>query len=130
LLPDGTWDGYRLAEIECSAGCLPEEVQLWHLIKLGELPPQEPDQQVRRYAAGALRRILGELPDRPSERQLRRAAFDAGRWLAAGSLPPDPVADALLAAAGRAGFDPATITPDLAAALTAGRARRSGRLPR
>jgi hypothetical protein len=133
LVPDGTRSGYRIAaEPGCSAGCEAPEVLWWQSWRLGELPTREPaeaDEQARRYAYGALRRVLGELPDRPDRKRLLRAAFDAGRWLAAGGLPPDPIAQALLTAAGRAGLDPTTIAPELAAAVTAGRAR-PGRLPR
>jgi hypothetical protein len=87
------------------------------------------DERSRRYAAGALRRILDALPDRPSEHELNRAAFAAGHWLEAGALPTEPVAGTLLAAAARANLDFDTIASKLAAALTAGRAR-PGRLPR
>ena len=83
----------------------------------------------QRRAAGIVRRILKDLPDQPTKRQLTGAAYQAGGWLETGKLMAAPVADALLAAADRAGFDPDTIAPVLADALTAGRAR-PGRLPR
>lgn len=130
LLPDGTAYGYRLAaEIGCSNGCDPGEVQWWHLWRLGELPPREPvDERARRYAAGAIRRTLTELPTRPSAAELRRAAFSAGRWLEAGGQGPDAVAGVLLQAAVRAGHDAEALAPNLAAAVLAGRAR-PGRVP-
>jgi hypothetical protein len=133
LMPDGTSDGYRLAaEIGCSVGCEAPAVFWWQAWRLGELLAREPaqaDERAQRYARGALRRILGELPDRPTVPELRRAAFAAGRWLAAGDLPADPVARALLAAAARAGLDPIAVANKLAADLVAGCAR-PGRLPR
>jgi hypothetical protein len=133
LVPDGSRFGYRLvAEIGCSAACEAPEILWWQGWRLGDLPalkPMEAGERAWRYAYGALRRVLSELPDRPDRERLLRTAFDAGRWLAAGDLPAAPVADALLAAADRAGFDPDTIAPVLADALTAGRAR-PGRLPR
>jgi hypothetical protein len=133
LLPDGSWYGYRLAaEIECSQGCEAPEILWWQGWRLADLTahePVEPDERARRYAAGALRRILGELPEVPTERQLTGSAYQTGRWLETGRLPAEPVAGTLLAAAARAGLDPVTIAPKLAAALTAGRAR-PGRLPR
>lgn len=135
IVPDHREDGgYRLGvEVGCSAGCDdPAEMMLMHLLRQGELPAQEPieaDERAARYAKGCLRRILGNLPPRPSHAQLRRAAYDAGRWLEAGHLPADPVARALLSAAARAGHEPASIAPKLAADVLAGRSR-PGRMPR
>jgi hypothetical protein len=116
----------------CSHGCEGPEVSWWHLWRSGLLPPHEPlpaDERTRRRARGIVRRIIEGVPERPSERQLTGAAYQSGRWLEQGELPAELVADPLLAAAGRAGLDPATIAPKLAAALTAGRAH-PGRLPR
>jgi hypothetical protein len=128
LLPCG-WDSYRIAEIGCSADCDEDQVHRWQFWRLG-MPMHEPlpaDEQSRRRAAGIVRRILEDLPEQPSERQLTGAAYQSGRWLEQGALPAEMVADPLLTAAARAGLDPATIAPKLAAALTAGRAR-PGRL--
>ena len=66
-------------------GCGPPEVAWWHLLRLGERPPPAPpDERARRYASGAISRILTELPLRPSVTELRRAAVIAGGWLEAG----------------------------------------------
>jgi hypothetical protein len=118
-------------------GCDAPEILWWQNWRLGDLPalePGEPDERARRYATGALRRILGELPDHPSLPQLRRAAFTVGTWLDASGLSVDLIAETLLGAAARAGLDPIAIAPVLAAALTAGRARpgsaRPGKVPR
>jgi hypothetical protein len=133
LVPDGSRFVYRLvAEIGCSAACEAPEILWWQGWRLGDLPalkPMEAGERDQRYATGALRRILGDLPARPTKRQLTGAAYQSGGWLETGDLPAAPVAHALLAAADRAGLDPDTIAPELAAALTAGRAR-PGRLPR
>ena len=131
LVPAG--DGYRLGvEVGCSRGCDDAaEMMRMHLLRLGELPTREavePDERARRYATGAIRRILGSLPERPSQTQLRRAAFDAGSWLEAGHLPADPVAKALLTAAVRAGLDLHPLASKLAADVLAGRAS-PGRVP-
>jgi hypothetical protein len=130
LVPDD--DGaepYRIAaELGCSGETCPPELIVWaHLVQVGELPIPEPDEQGRRRAAGIVRRILTDVPERPSERQLTSAAYQSGRWLEQSELPTELVADPLLSAAARAGFDPAIIASKLAAALTAGRAR-PGRL--
>jgi hypothetical protein len=129
ILPDG--DGYRLAaEIGCSIGCEAPEILWWQSWRLGEIPPCEPaaaDERSRRRAAGIVSRILTDVPERPSERQLTAAAYQSGRWLDQGALPAKLVASPLMAAAVRAGLDLAVITPKLATALTAGRAR-PGRL--
>jgi hypothetical protein len=113
-------------------GCDAPEILWWQNWRLGDLPalePGEPDERARRYATGVVRRILGELSDVPSVRQLRRAAFVVGNWLDASGLPVELIAEALMGAAARAGLDPISIAPVLAAALTAGRAR-PGRVPR
>jgi hypothetical protein len=134
LLPDPTdpYDYVLDLANGCSHGCEVEEVAWWHLWRAGLLPPREPllaDEQIRRRAAGIIRRILTDLPEQPSERQLTGAAYQSGRWLERGELPAELVADPLLAAAARAGLDLAIVALKLAAALTAGRAH-PGRLPR
>jgi hypothetical protein len=115
----------------CSRDCEAEEVAWWHLWRSGLLPLREPlpaDEQTRRRAAGMVRRILIDLPELPTERQLTGAAYRSGSWLETGGLPTELVADPLLTAAARAGFDPVIIAPKLATALMAGRAR-PGKLP-
>jgi hypothetical protein len=130
VLPLGDADpyAYRLAvEAGCSRGCEPPAVAWWHAWKMGDLPPPvPPDDRAERYARGAIRRLLAALPERPSLARLKAAAFWAGQWLAAGRLPTEPVADALLHAAVRAGLD--EHVEALASAVTAGRAK-PGRVP-
>jgi hypothetical protein len=118
VVPDA--GGWRLAaEIGCSRGCSESDIWWWHLWRNGNLPPPPaPGPRQRRYAEAALNRILSELPGRPDATRLRRAAYDAGRFLQAADLDPYPVADALVAAADRAGIE--DINP-LIAAMAAGR---------
>jgi hypothetical protein len=129
LVPSG-WDSYEIAAIGCSAGCDEDQVHRWQFWRLG-VPMYEPlpaDERTQRRAAGIVRAIIRDLPELPTERQLTGSAYRTGRWLGQSKLPSKLVADPLLAAAARAGLDPVTIAPKLAAALTAGRAR-PGRLP-
>jgi hypothetical protein len=93
--------GYILAAEPCTRGCEPELIQWWHLWRSGELPPAPPvehDERAQRYAKAVLRRITADLKQQPSETRLKRAAYDAGRWAAAGGIEPTPIAGALLAA--------------------------------
>lgn len=123
VLPDGTEFGYRLAvEYGCSAGCEPAAVAWWHAWRCGALPPRAaPDDRARRYAVGAIRRELAELPEQPTLPQLRAKAYKIGSWLEAGGLEADGAAQALVAAAERAGLaDQALVLAD---AVTAGRAK-------
>jgi hypothetical protein len=129
-VPDGTRFGYRLAaEIGCSRGCEAPEVLWCQSLLLSKLVELEPDERARRYARGTIRGILGQLPELPTMPQLCRATFAVGNWLDASGLSVERIAEALLDAAARTGFDPIAIAPELDAALTAGRAR-PGRLPR
>jgi hypothetical protein len=131
LLPDGTPDGYELAsQIGCSAGCHPIAIAWWAAWRAGDLPPRPPaDERGRRYAAAVVGRVLNELPPHPTVGDLRRAAYELGRWLQAGELPVEPVAAALLGAAGRGGHDLVDLANRLAADLSAGRSQ-PGRLPK
>jgi hypothetical protein len=81
VVPDGT--EWRLAsEIGCSGGCDETSIIWWHFWRLGELPPPlPPDDRQRRYAQGAVRRILADIPDQPTAAYLRRAAYEVGRFV-------------------------------------------------
>jgi hypothetical protein len=117
--------GYILAAEPCTRGCDPELIQWWHLWRSGELPPTlqvEHDGRAQRYARAVLRRIAADLQKQPTEARLKRAAYDAGRWAAAGGIEPTPVAGALLAAVAGA-VSTETSRKLVASNLTAGMAR-------
>jgi hypothetical protein len=117
--------GYILAAEPCTRGCEPELVQWWHLWRSGELPPElaaEPDQRAQRYARAVLRRIASDLQKQPTEARLKRAAYDAGRWTAAGGIELTPIAGVLLASVADT-VPTATARKLVMANLTAGTAR-------
>lgn len=118
------------AEHGCSGdACAPSHILWWHAWRLGEQPPRPPvDERGRRYAQAALRRVMESLPARCTLANLRAVAEQAGHWLEAADLDPDPVADALIGAADRSGLDFATMARPLAEAMTRGRAKPA-RLP-
>ena len=119
IVPEG--DDWRIAgEVGCSAGCGEPSIIWWHMWRTGDLPPPlPPDDRQRRYAQGAVRRMLAEIPDRPTAARLRRVAYDVGRFAEAGALETAPLAKALAAAADRAGIADTNV---VIAAMSAGRA--------
>lgn len=126
LIPSGR-GGWRIAsEIGCSRGCAPAAIDAWQAWRCGEgLPAAELDDRARRYAMGAVRRVLDEIPAQPTLTQLIKAAFRCGQLVEAADIDARAVAGALWRAAARAGL---TDAEKLATALTAGRAKPA-RLP-
>jgi hypothetical protein len=118
------------AENGCSGeGCAPSYILWWHAWRKGEQTPRLPaDERAKRYAWSAIRRVMERLPGRCTPAELRAVAQQAGRWVDAADLDPDPVADALIGAAERSGLDVAAMARPLAEAMTRDRAKPA-RLP-
>jgi hypothetical protein len=102
LRPDGRPYGYEIAlDIGCTRDCPAEEIAWWHAFQLGNLPPDKPDERVRRYAVATAQGALRDLAKAPADPERRarafaRTAYRVGQATALGRLDKREVARALI----------------------------------